>query len=352
MGRHTLTTEEFSQLCDSLWPKGRWGSKVAKVLGCSAGHISHVRNGKAILSPAFALILLDYAEIHGGKVKHGAPANQRPGKSMSVSKVTDVGFKDKRTDNEIKAEQDEKFEEFEDMVDAVFDGALPSLIVSGNGGMGKTYTIAKVAKRKDVKVEFISGTASAPGVFQALWAVREGGIIVFDDCDAVFGNEEPLNLFKTALDSTDKRIVTYAKNAPWITNEGMEKSFEFKGSIIFVTNYDFEAMAESNNKMAPHFEALLNRSLYIDTTMKSRRELVIRVESMIDAVLVSAYEDGIINSRFTKAETKELMTFLKGHAENFRQLSLRTVVNVARLYKGVNNWEKKVKLTMMKSKRR
>lgn len=45
------------------------------------------------------------------------------------------------------------------------------------------------------------------GLYMALFINRDK-LIVFDDCDSVFGNIDSVNILKAALDSYDTRMVS------------------------------------------------------------------------------------------------------------------------------------------------
>lgn len=98
-------------------------------------------------------------------------------------------------------------------------------------------------------------------------------------------------MLKAVCDSNDLRTVSYLAETSLEDENGepIPRTFDFGGSIIFITNYDFDAMIEKNHKLTPHLQALMSRSHYIDLTMKTRRDYIVRIKQVI--------EGGMLNQR-------------------------------------------------------
>lgn len=107
-------------------------------------------------------------------------------------------------------------------------GTLRSLLIYGGPGTGKTYTIMKtiadegmVAGKDYVK---ISGKASPVSIYQTMFMFREGGMILFDDCDSMWGNEDATNILKAALDTSPVREIAWnGKNTINVSKMSDEK---------------------------------------------------------------------------------------------------------------------------------
>jgi hypothetical protein len=126
----------------------------------------------------------------------------------------------------------------------------------------------------------VSGSISAVGLYQALWYTRNGGILVLDDVDDVFRDETALNLLKGALDSSPVRTISWRKEARWLDENGIPDRFEFKGHVVFLTNIDFETIIQSGKRDAEHFKALIDRSMYLCLTLRTRRDFMIRIRQV------------------------------------------------------------------------
>ncbi len=340
-----LTNSQFIALCDFLFEGERWGTKVAKIMRCSASHISHIRTNKSEPQPHHTRKLLTYAQKHAGSLLDQRLDSDDP----DVKTLKDVP---EQTDAEIREKQEDIAHKAGKMIRLLFKRLIPSMVLSGNGGSGKSHLVhmaKKDADLKDTDVITYSGAASAPGIFRLLWLTRDGGIGVLDDCDDALFDPTSMNLLKSALDSTGTRTITYAKNAPWLEAEGIEQTFEYNGSIIFITNYDVSTMAESNSSNAPHLDALMSRSLYVDMTIRSRREMAVRIQTLLDANMLDTIPNPGKHPKFSKRQVKEIGAFIMENRDRFRQFSLRTAINVAHLYRSdKDDWKDLVELTMMR----
>lgn len=237
------------------------------------------------------------------------------------------------------------------MAERIAAGKIPSLIVSGPPGLGKSYTVEKVletaAAEEDgdgLEFQIISGTISPVGLYIALWNLREGGVLVLDDCDDVFRDETCLNLLKAVLDSSSERRVSYGKRAHWLEEEGIDASFVFKGSAVFCTNLDFEVSIQRGSAMAPHYAALIDRSLYLSLTMRTKADFLCRLRQV-------AIEDGmLVGMGLTPEEATQAMAFVVEKAPRFYSLSLRLMGQVgACILADPERWQEDVEATKMRT---
>lgn len=265
------------------------------------------------------------------------------------------------TEEERSARIRTRFATLDRMANRVADGDLPALIVSGPPGLGKSFTIEKVLREmhgdpiSPTSEEFdataptydmICGSITPPGLILALWNMRNGGVVVLDDCDDVFRDETCLNILKAVLDSGDHRIVSYRKQAHWMVEYGVPQSFAFEGSVVFCTNLDFEAAITKGSPMAPHFSALIDRSLYLSLTMRTEDDFITRIRQV-------ALEDGWLNAQgLNDEQAMEVFEFLVNHKDRFYNLSLRLVGQVAFCYSAdPETWKEDVEATKMRTLR-
>jgi len=257
------------------------------------------------------------------------------------------------TDAEILSRITSRFDMLEKLAEGAIDGTIRSMICFGAPGVGKTYGIEKLLNsQSDVSFDIIKGSCSAPGLYIALFNARKGGVVTLDDCDSVFDDEATLNLMKAALDSTDKRTISWRKLSSWIDENLHEddyeegesvypNSFEFKGSMILLTNIDMQAKVEKGAKMSAHFKALMSRSLYLDLTMKTNREILIRIKD----VFVNAMAPQM---NISKSETVEIFEYVNANADQMIDLSLRLMVHIVDIFKLGGDWKEMVEITKMK----
>lgn len=263
------------------------------------------------------------------------------------------------TDEERSVRIRRRFNTLERMAYKIVEGDLPALIVSGPPGLGKSFTVEHVLQQtygdpvSPLDEEFdemapgydvICGTITPPGLILALWNMRNGGVVVLDDCDDVFRDETCLNILKAVLDSSERRIVSYRKQAQWMQEFGIPQSFQFDGSVVFCTNIDFEAAIRKGSGMAPHFEALIDRSLYLSLTMRTQRDFMIRIHHV-------AIEEKFLEKKgLTAEQAQEVYDYIEENKDRFYGLSLRLVGQIAFCYTvDHETWKDDVEATKMRT---
>ena len=252
------------------------------------------------------------------------------------------------TDAQIDQRLRERFDVLDVMAKSACKGNTRAMIVSGPPGLGKSFTVEKAVEQYDntgKKAVICKGFIRPSGLFKTLYEYRHpGNVIVFDDCDAVFQDADALNLLKVACDTTEKRRIMWGSETRMTDAEGspLPWSFEFEGSVIFITNFDFDYGIESGSKLAEHFKALVSRAHYIDTGMKSVRDYLVRIKQVVDA--------GMLRDRgLTKTQEQEIVDYIYEHAPKLRELTLRVVIKLASLYiTERSQWRDIAKITLHK----
>lgn len=252
---------------------------------------------------------------------------------------------------EIEAKLKDRFDALEIMSEATGKGINRALIVSGPAGLGKSYTVeAKMAEleRQGHHILYIKGYVRPLALYKLLYETRHKNcVLVFDDSDSIFHDDVSMNLLKGACDSTDRRVLHWLSKSlereEDEDGEGIPEKFEFEGSIIFITNYDFDSLIASGYKLAPHFEALVSRSHYLDLAMKTKMDYLVRIKQVV--------RGGMLRSRgFSVSDETLIMEFIVNNVERLRELSLRMVVKISGLYKmDRNNWQKLAKQTCFRA---
>jgi hypothetical protein len=250
------------------------------------------------------------------------------------------------TDSEIQERISDRFEILEDLTIGSTTGQVRSLIVSGPAGLGKSYTVEETLKFWDpdgVDHTIIKGYVRATGLYKLLFAHSEPGkVIVFDDADTIFFDDTSLNMLKAVCDSTESRKVSYLTEGQLFDDETgtqLPKSFEFKGTIIFITNYDFDAMIEKGHKLAPHLLAMMSRSHYIDLAMKTKRDYMVRIRQVVSKGLLG-------NVGINVTAQNEVVAFIEDNKDSLRELSIRVALKVASIRKlKQEKWQKIAKIT-------
>ena len=172
----------------------------------------------------------------------------------------------------------ERFGFVTDMVAMLAAGAQASVVVTGPGGLGKSFTVTKALTEcgfNDISVlddfavgtilksaktfRVIKGYSTPKGLYRTLYENKDG-VIVFDDCDSVLKDPVSLNLLKGALDSYSRRIISWRAD---IRDEDLPNSFEFKGRVVFISNLPSGQLDQ----------AIISRSMAVDLSMTSAQKI-------------------------------------------------------------------------------
>ena len=262
-----------------------------------------------------------------------------------------VSKSDARTDQEIIQEMSEKFEAINLLTNAIGCGkSIRSLVVSGSPGTGKSFSVFHELKElkkinPDLKFIFLSGTISPIKLYITLWENSEkNNIIVLDDCDAVVEDMEALNMIKAATDTKKIRTIHYNKKSTFLEENGIPNLFDYNGGIIYLSNINFAQEVERKTNLAVHVEAFISRSLYINVTLNSSRERMLRIRSIIYSELFKQ-ENKLLENTIIQIDL-----WLKENETKLTELSIRTAVKLANVIKEFpTNWEKIAKHTLCRS---
>jgi len=256
------------------------------------------------------------------------------------------------TDDEAMDRIRERFDILHEMTKATVSGDIRAMIVSGPPGVGKSYGVETEIEKaclfdklagKRLRAEVVKGSATPIGLYQTLYKYSDANsVVVFDDCDSILLDDVALNLLKGALDSGKKRTISWLSESSALRREGIPDRFEFKGSVIFITNLKFDQM--KSQKLRDHLDALQSRCHYLDLTLDSQRDKLLRIKQIAkDGVLFSDYD-------FDEATQDDIIDFMHANKDRLRELSLRMALKIADLRKmSMLNWKRLAETTCMKS---
>ena len=218
------------------------------------------------------------------------------------------------------------------ITDACAKNIIRGLVVSGPPGIGKSFGVEKqlnvanmfrTVAGREPHYEVVSGGVSSIGLYQKLYYNRGADqVLVFDDCDGVLFDEECLNLLKAALNSGDKRRICWNKESRVLVTDDIPEAFDFEGSIIFLSNIDFERTIQKGSRIASHLEAIMSRCHYLDLEIGSMRDKLLRIRQIVRDGMLTPY-------LFTPKEEADVLTFVVDNAEYLREVSLRMVKKIA-----------------------
>ena len=271
-----------------------------------------------------------------------------------------------------------RFEFLESLVKMIVQKNIPSLLITGEGGLGKTFTVKKVItesglddvanhaeeQRKamsdyevakaeyeealkqyakiikkpnptglgEIKAPvepkmpinlnkgdfiFIKGYSTAKALYRILYENRNK-ICIFDDCDSIQKDANAINLIKAAADSYDERWVSWYSENPF---SDLPRSFKFEGQIIFISNLSYHHVDQ----------AIRSRSMCVDLSMT--------VDQKVERMAKIVESDSFMPS-LPIEEKREALEFLKEKRFVVRDLTLRSLISVAKIRNGgADNWK-------------
>ena len=281
----------------------------------------------------------DYEFVSGEPVQDNTVKFEQPAKPVE-------------TDEEAMARIRERFDILHEMTKAAVSGSIRAMIVSGPPGVGKSFGVEQEIDKaclfdklagKRLRAEVVKGSATPIGLYQTLYKYSdENCVVVFDDCDSILLDDVSLNLLKGALDSGKKRKISWLSESSTLRREGIPDQFEFKGSVIFITNLKFDGM--KSQKLRDHLDALQSRCHYLDLTLDTMRDKLLRIKQIAkDGELFKDYE-------FDQCVQDDIIDFMHTNKDRLREVSLRMALKIADLRNmSVTNWKRLAETTCMKA---
>ena len=244
----------------------------------------------------------------------------------------------------------ERFEILDEMTSALTKSDIRAMIVTGPPGVGKSYGVEEQLSKSSLfgdmagskrKYEVVKGAMTALGLYAKLYEYSDkGNVLVFDDCDSVLMDDLALNILKAALDSGKKRMIYWNAESHKLNAEGIPNKFEFKGTACFITNIKFENVR--SKKLQDHLEALQSRCHYLDLTLDTMRDKILRVKQ------IARKGDLFQDYNFSKEEENEIIDFMTNNCNKFREVSLRMALKIADLKQISPKWKALAESTCMK----
>lgn len=220
--------------------RGRWNAKPGSVTDVESRDTSTavaVTSGENEVTPLGKKDPILYIKVtaQDPDTKRFIPAAESKAAQQLYKQIANSMGDHKPTEKEMRDPQT-LYGHLSQLVEMACKGSLRSLLIYGGPGTGKTFTIMQTIKNagmvagKDyVK---ISGKASPIAIYQTLFMFREGGMILFDDCDSMWGNEDATNILKAALDTSPVREISWnARNTINVSKMSDEKKQELYKQI-------------------------------------------------------------------------------------------------------------------------
>lgn len=267
----------------------------------------------------------------------GVPkAGFRRTKNQQNGPVSVTKFETKAPVRESRFSINERFGFVTDMVTMLARGDQSSVIVTGPGGLGKSFTVTAALRSagfKDISLiddlpegakidkksfRVIKGYSTPKGLYRTLYENKDS-VIVFDDCDSVLRDPTSLNLLKGALDSYSRRIISWRAD---IRDDDLPTTFEFKGRVIFISNLSSDSVDQ----------AIITRSMAVDLSMTTQQKID-RMRHLLNS--------GEFMPEFSVQYKTDALNLIESIQDNVKELSLRTLIQVTKIRKSNpnGNWK-------------
>lgn len=254
----------------------------------------------------------------------------------------------------------DRFEFLETLVQMIVDKQINSLIITGEGGLGKTHVVLEGLKKnnlKDVNVVYeehvkelqkkaletkvddaaaddedddtpnkeapidtwvndghyliVKGFSTARALYRTLYENRTK-LVIFDDCDSIQKDQNAINIIKSAADSYNVRRVDWYSENPF---SDLPKSFIFEGQIIFISNMTYHRIDQ----------AIRSRSMCVDLSMTIDQKIE-RMESFV--------ESNTFMPDVSLQYRRDSLNFIREHKDIIRDLTIRTLILVIKIRMG------------------
>ena len=271
-------------------------------------------------------------------ISYGAILKLKRNETVILEEPTAVKANEETLEDKVKY-LDETLTDIYDIARKVAAGAFNSLMISGRAGTGKTFSVEKALKDEGLVADddyiIVSGAVSTIMMFKKMFQYRNK-VLVFDDCDAVFRDENGRNILKAALDTKKVRRISYLKKSGlvfdpkdfemdpegefnMIENGMVPAYFDFAGRVIFISNL-------AKDKADPD-GAIRSRSILIDVNPDDVT-LMERIKTLLPY---------LEPKDMPMKDKEEIFEFMK----KANDVSMRTFVKAAGFkVAGLPNWER------------
>lgn len=263
----------------------------------------------------------------------------------------------KKTKNPIVNGVLEKFETVYKMT-SIFakenGSATNGLLVSGDAGTGKTHWVRKALSdtTDPSNIHYIKGSSiTSPALYVKMFLCRKPGkILILDDVDLIHKSKSEsstiLDMFKGATDmDKNEKIISWdrAGSNQLMTELGVPRSFDFQGSIIWITN---DKTHHIEKKMGEHWEAINSRFNIIEVYLNEQEKLLYTLHLIDEGLLgpeCQAKEGGYTND-IVEATTE----FISDNWTALKSITPRIAVKIADLmFAYPEDWKMLVKQQLL-----
>lgn len=241
-----------------------------------------------------------------------------------------------------------KFKTYEKFVRMTAKGLSKSTIAYGGGGVGKTFTAMQQLNNmnnpetgkpfvfydaeshemgsKDYDAVKITGKATTAGLYKALYQ-HNGKLLLFDDCDEVLKDDNSVNMFKGALDSTGDGGISNISGRAIKDDNGnpIPQSYKFTGRAIFISNL--------SSKELP--QPIKSRSLRVDLSMDAKQtiERIKAITKGKDGKSTNIKLEDVSGKpiKYDHEDMEAAIKFMDKYKDKMSDINVRTLGNIVKL---------------------
>lgn len=260
------------------------------------------------------------------------------------------------------------FQDIEDLTRFIAKGKAKSLIICGDPGVGKSYSVTKVLQEvlgsSGGNWHYHSGAKASPVSFYLATFRERKDLIVWDEADSLLKNDDIVMMLKPALDTSGDNTFEYTRGFS-MTGRSRAEIEEYcnfvdekaaqgkiispqptKGDYVQVPSkyyFDGQMIFISNMPASKLESAILSRSLYIDLKLSAQD-----THKRIMSIMKSKYSNKSVEELEEFAEA--LGGFATGSSERveymtpeymrkIKPLTIRSMVLAVELKEaGLKNW--------------
>lgn len=225
---------------------------------------------------------------------------------------------------------EEKFSVYRKLLQGLAQGSISHLFVRGAPGLGKSYEAEQILSaavtKKACRFHRETGHITPLNLYNKMYDYRNHWILMFDDCDTAFDNDQCLNILKAGTDTRPKRTISWGSTG----RKPVASSYVYEGSLLIITNKDL-----STEK----YKAVVDRVIYYELTLTAE-EKVCRILT----ALRSKAKDPLFSPYIDQVSA----WIIDNCADIGESISIRTAVKALELARfNRDHWQELAKSTLL-----
>lgn len=229
------------------------------------------------------------------------------------------------------------------------NSAINGLIVSGDAGTGKTYTVKKalIDTGHQKNVEYIKGgKITAASLYVKLYLNRaKHRIVVLDDCDIIHHSEKrqiiPMLLGAAELGQNREVSWETARKNPLMEEFNVPHNFKFEGNLIWITNDRKEDIARAIKQWK---NAIFSRFNFAECNFTDEQKFSYTIH-LVDNMHMLGKNCQEFNGGYPEEIIDEAAEYMANNYPNLVEVTPRIAIKIADIMH--HNSDAKLRKTML-----